>query len=517
MYHFRFARIMLMSSASAGKLSSAISPERELKKLRVPEPALVSVVIPCYNQAHFLHEAIENALAQTYSHREILVVDDGSTENIAEVAAGYPKVRYIRQENSGVSAARNTGLKQSRGEYLVFLDADDRLLPEALEIGVNYLREHPDCAFAAGCCRLIVADGSLLDDEPNHPHVASEHYLELLRGNYRIWCPGSVIYQRTAFDVVNGFDPSLGPGADYDLYLRITRDSPIFCHNRFVADYRLHRSSMSVDHLSMLREVLKALDSQWDFVKGRDSYVEAFETGKKHWQDYYQSLRMGDQILEVVEANLPPHATVAVATGGKRELLRLGARRAWHFPQTGADERGRLFQQGAKGSADVPWIQAGMRYEFRLFGGPKYVKQLAAISITGVPDATPAPAVAPVASGRACLIAVPNPVPAPNRFGRTTIAWNTGDGSEGRIYLSQGGEYDSRRPRDSHEAISRMEATRTRGAQYLLLPATAFWWLDQYPKFREHLESHCPVVMRDENTCIIFDLRESSQSDRQIR
>jgi len=295
-----------MSSASARKPSSAISPERELKKLRVPEPALVSVVIPCYNQAHFLHEAIENALAQTYSHREILVVDDGSTENIAEVAAGYPKVRYIRQENSGVSAARNTGLKQSRGEYLVFLDADDRLLPEALEIGVNYLREHPDCAFAAGCCRLIVADGSLLDDEPNHPHVSREHFLALLRGNYRIWCPGSVIYQRTAFDVVNGFDPSLGPGADYDLYLRIARDSPIFCHNRFVADYRLHRSSMSVDHLSMLREVLKALDSQWDFVKGRDSYVEAFETGKRYWQDYYESLQMGDRILEV--ADLPPAA-----------------------------------------------------------------------------------------------------------------------------------------------------------------------------------------------------------------
>src|SRR6266702_7743194 len=118
MYHLSFARIIAMSSASAAKHSSAISPERALKKLRVPEPALVSVVIPCYNQAHFLHEAIESALAQTYSLCEILVVDDGSTENIAEVAAGYPKVRYIRQENSGVSAARNKGWKQSRGEYL---------------------------------------------------------------------------------------------------------------------------------------------------------------------------------------------------------------------------------------------------------------------------------------------------------------------------------------------------------------------------------------------------------------
>ena len=511
MYHLSLARIIAMSSAIAGRHSLTISPERALKKLRVPEPALVSIVIPCYNRAHFLHEAIESALAQTYSHREILVVDDGSPENIAEVVAAYPKVRYIRQENSGVSVARNTGLKQSRGEYLVFLDADDRLLPEALEIGVKYLLEYPDCAFAAGCCRLIVADGSLLDDEPNHPHVSSEHYVELLRGNYRIWCPGSVIYRRSAFDIVDGFDPSLGPGADYDLYLRITRDSPIFCHNRFVADYRLHRSSMSADHLSMLREVLKALDSQWEFVKGRDSHIDALETGRRYWQDYYESLQMGDRILEVVQASLPLHATVAVATNGKSELLRLGDRRAWHFPQTGADERGRLFRQGPKGSADVPWIQAGMRYEFRLFGGPNYVKQLAAISVIGGADATPSVPVEPPTSGQAYLTAAPNPVPAPNRFGRTTITWNTGDGSEGRIYLSQGGAHDSSCPLDSDDAINRLEAIRARGAQYLLLPVTAFWWLDHYQKFREHLESHCQVVVRDENTCIIFDLRESSQ------
>src|SRR5207247_7128348 len=186
-------------------------------KLLTPEAGLVSIIITCYNQAQILREAIQSALAQTYSHREIFIVDDGSTDNTAEVTAGFAGVRYIRQENAGVSTARNTGLKESRGEYLVFLDADDRLLPEALEIGVNYLREHPDCAFAAGCCRLIVADGSLLDAEPEHPHVSREHFLELLRGNYRIWCPGSVIYRRTAFDVVNGFDPSLGPGADYDL------------------------------------------------------------------------------------------------------------------------------------------------------------------------------------------------------------------------------------------------------------------------------------------------------------
>src|SRR5436305_1443891 len=199
-----------MNSADTVKHSAAISSDGSLKGVSKPESGLVSVIIPCYNQAHFLDEAIESVLAQTYSNREIIVVDDGSTDNTATVARCHSPVGYIYQENAGPSAARNTGVKESRGEYLVFLDADDRLLPEALEIGVDCLRQHPECAFASGHSRHII--GSLLSS-PKQLHVVRDHYLELLRGNY-IWCPGSVIYRRTAFEVVKGFDISLGPCAD---------------------------------------------------------------------------------------------------------------------------------------------------------------------------------------------------------------------------------------------------------------------------------------------------------------
>jgi glycosyltransferase involved in cell wall biosynthesis len=471
----------------------------------MPASGLVSVIIPCYNQAHFLREAIESALAQTYSNREIIVVDDGSSDSTATVARRYSLVRYVYQQNAGPSAARNTGLKQSHGEYLVFLDADDRLLPEALEIGVDCLRQHPECAFASGFCRLIVADGSLLS-KPEQPYILQDHYLKFLRRNY-IWCPSSVVYKRSILETVKGFNTSLGRGEDYDLFLRITRDHPIFCHNQFVADYRLHGSSRSADHSLMLRDTLNALNAQWDFAKGSDRYIQAFEAGINYLQGRYQFLQIADRILGIVEANLPPDSSIAVVTSGKNELLKLGDRRAWHFPQADASEPGRLFQQGAEGSADVPWIEAGMRYEFRLFGGPKYSKQLAAISVTGLAGAEPGVNMGPVPSGQLYLLASPNPVPAPNRFGRTTISWNTGDGSIGRIYLSQGGAYDSSSLWASSDAISRLEAIRARGAQYLLLPATAFWWLDRYQKFREHLEAHCPVVVRDEDTCVIFDLR----------
>ena len=90
------------------------------------------------------------------------MVDDGSPDNTSEVAARYSRVRCIRQENQGLAGARNTGIRESKGEYLVFLDADDRLLPEALGMGVKNLKARPECAFVSGLHQEIAADGSLL-------------------------------------------------------------------------------------------------------------------------------------------------------------------------------------------------------------------------------------------------------------------------------------------------------------------------------------------------------------------
>src|SRR5215210_7179893 len=92
----------------------------------------VSVVIPCFNQGHFLGEALESVLSQTRPPDHVVVVDDGSVDNTAVVVGRFPTVHYIRQPNGGLARARNTGLRHTRGEYLVFLDADDRLWPDAV-------------------------------------------------------------------------------------------------------------------------------------------------------------------------------------------------------------------------------------------------------------------------------------------------------------------------------------------------------------------------------------------------
>src|SRR5215212_4087832 len=149
---------MIEGEGFTGHLDSS-SPESPV----LTKAGKVSVVIPCYNQAHFLPEAIESVLSQSYEEFEVLVVDDGSKDETAQVASQYvstdPRVRVIRQENRGLAGARNRGLAEAQGEYVVFLDSDDRLLKEALEVGVRELASHPECAFVSGRCTFRAADG----------------------------------------------------------------------------------------------------------------------------------------------------------------------------------------------------------------------------------------------------------------------------------------------------------------------------------------------------------------------
>ncbi len=246
---------------------------------------LVSVIIPCYNQAHFLGEAIESVLCQSYRHFEIIVVDDGSPDNTSEVASRYPGVRCILQANLGQGAARNTGFRESKGNYLVFLDADDRLLPNALETGVYFLDIHPECAFVYGHIQLIASNGSPLPN-PEQPIVTENHYLNLLRYNY-LWTPAVVMYRRTALESIGDFNISTSPSEDWELNLRITRVLPIHCHGKTVAEYRLHSKNITQKSALMLKRTLAVLHSQWKYIKGKKDYEEAYKSGVKIAQDYY--------------------------------------------------------------------------------------------------------------------------------------------------------------------------------------------------------------------------------------
>jgi len=254
----------------------------------------VSVVIICYNHGAFLSDAIESVLSQTMPDFEVVLVDDGSTDDTPRVAATFPDVRYFRQANRGMGAARNTGFARSRGRYVVFLDADDRLLPNALTAGLRSMKEHPECAFVSGHYRMVAADGSPMRS-PVVSCVTENHYGRLLEGNY-IGMHATVMFDRTALDRVGGPVRRRRASDDYDIYLRIARRSPVFCHDEVVAEYRWHGSNLSLDYAAMLDTTLGILRAQRRWARATPQLAASYRAGIRRWRELYSD-RLVHQVI----------------------------------------------------------------------------------------------------------------------------------------------------------------------------------------------------------------------------
>ncbi|SRR6266446_3527033 len=263
---------------------------------RTEAPA-VTVVITCHNHGRFLRDAVGSVRRQTFTDLELIVVDDGSTDDTPAVAATLPAARYIRQDHAGLSAARNSGWRASRGRYVSFLDADDRFLPQALQVGVTCAVMHPDAAFVSGHYVDIDASG-LRIPRRHQPCATSNHYEELLRSNY-IGMHATVLYRREALERLGGFDPSLAAGEDYDLYLRVARQAPIVCHHELVAEYRRHDANMSLNAALMLSASLRVLARQRKHVRGHTHLEEAYREGLTFWRRVY-----GESLLDEVSMRM---------------------------------------------------------------------------------------------------------------------------------------------------------------------------------------------------------------------
>jgi glycosyltransferase involved in cell wall biosynthesis len=245
---------------------------------------LVSVIVPCYNGAAFLEEALKSAMSQSYPHVEVIVVDDGSTDNSPEIAQRFP-VRYIRQENRGLAGARNTGIRESKGSYLVFLDADDRLRPEAIATGLRVLEPRPECAIAVGDHVFMSADSSYRANS-RKDCLAAFHYEALLKSNF-IEMISTVLFRRSVIDEVGGFNTSLRVAEDYELYLRIARAYPICCHPAIVAEYRIHEAALSRNSELMLTTTLGVLKSQAKYILYDIRRLVAYHEGVRLWRKMY--------------------------------------------------------------------------------------------------------------------------------------------------------------------------------------------------------------------------------------
>jgi glycosyltransferase involved in cell wall biosynthesis len=219
---------------------------------------LVSVIIAYYKQEKFIAETVRSVQQQTYPNMEIIVVDDGSPVPACSVLPESSDVLVLRTENRGCPAARNFGFKQSCGDFLVFLDSDDRLTPGAVEAHLKALAEHPEAALSFGAQRIIDERG--LEIRP--PHICRprrDYFLMLLEGN-PIGCPGATMIRREAFIEAGLFDESRRIVEDYPLYLRLARRHPFVRHDFCVVDYRFHGNSLSQNKEGMLKGIMDALD-----------------------------------------------------------------------------------------------------------------------------------------------------------------------------------------------------------------------------------------------------------------
>ncbi len=220
-------------------------------------PPRVSVIVPAFNAETVLVEAIRSVDAQGYGDLEIAIVDDGSTDRTADVAAALGgRVRCLRQENRGPSAARNAGLAATTGEIVAFLDADDLWPERSLEVRLEFLARNRDCAIVGGRIRNLWPD--LLGP--------GRHQLDPPRATYS-FNVGCALFRRSLFDVIGGFDEALRNGEDVDLLVRAAArglhrhylDDVTLIYRRRLADdigaYRRHI-------LSLTRAVKRTLDDR---------------------------------------------------------------------------------------------------------------------------------------------------------------------------------------------------------------------------------------------------------------
>lgn len=235
--------------------------------------SLVTVIVPAYNASDYISETVQSIINQTYTNMEIIVVDDGSTDDTKEIIKSFgPKVNYIYQKNSGSCASpRNTGLRHARGEYVTFFDADDVMMAEKIEHQVADLEKHPDAVISISnywnftemeisgdhfsTCPLL---GTKIKDNNNQTFKLGPTDCReiLLEENFAI--ASSPLFRAPTLQALGGFNESLKACEDFHLIYRTLMSGPALIHPTIGFYRRIHGTNMSGDDERMLRNLVKS-------------------------------------------------------------------------------------------------------------------------------------------------------------------------------------------------------------------------------------------------------------------
>ncbi len=245
--------------------------ELNVKKMSGGDPAVkVSVIIPTYNRAEYIADALRSALSQHYQDFEIVIVDDGSTDGTRDIVAGFddPRIRYLLKDNGGVSSARNLGIRESSGEYLAFLDSDDIWFPDNLAKKVSVLDAHPDAGLVCSDAYLFDGSTGTMLGRRWHDHgspdridprkAARAPFKQLLKKGCFI-TPQATLVRRSVFARAGYFDESLRTHEDWDLFTRVAKLYPICLVDVPLLKIRKHDGNLTASWRNMYRSAVTVL------------------------------------------------------------------------------------------------------------------------------------------------------------------------------------------------------------------------------------------------------------------
>lgn len=219
---------------------------------------LVSVIIPTFNRASVLERAIESVLAQTYKNYELIIIDDGSTDNTEEVLNKYSEYKIIKTHNNGVSIARNIALKESNGSWIAFLDSDDEWLPDKLAKQITFIEKDPHCLLVHGD-EIWIRNGVRVNPKNKHKKGGGDQFLTSLK--LCAISPSVALISKTLLTKFGGFRTDYPVCEDYDLWLKITSEEEIgYIDSHLIKKYGGHDDQLSSKYKAMDYWRIKSID-----------------------------------------------------------------------------------------------------------------------------------------------------------------------------------------------------------------------------------------------------------------
>ncbi|NUO08048.1 MAG: glycosyltransferase [Candidatus Brocadia sp.] len=263
---------------------------------------LVSVVLPTYNCANFLPESIGSILLQTYHSYEIIVIDDGSTDNTNEVLNPFmQRIKYIKlEQNKGLPIARNTGIRSAQGKYIAFIDADDLWLPEKLQTDMECFNGHPDVGMVYSQHMNIDEKGHVLSGGPLKRLPSGNIFIQLFsQQNFVI--SSSVVARKEVFETTGLFDEQLFNCQDWDMWLRIAFYFKVAGINKTLVKYRHNPRSVSKNRNNVLRYQKLVIDKTYNAFKDKGNGMNV-KLYKRRLASHYAKagrhyLRIGNKSL----------------------------------------------------------------------------------------------------------------------------------------------------------------------------------------------------------------------------